>query len=52
MRQTVQQFKKYLHELFQIPLNRLRVFFVDDVAFNMGLAGPDELKFPQRLLHT
>jgi hypothetical protein len=52
VRQTVQQFKKYLHELFQIPLSRLRLFYVDDVAFNMGVCGPEELKYPQRLLHT
>jgi hypothetical protein len=52
VRQTVQQFKKYLHEIFQIPLTRLRVFYVDDVAFNMGVCGPEELKYPQRLLHT
>lgn len=52
VRQTVQQFKKYLHETFQIPLTRLRVFYVDDVAFNMGVGGPEELKYPQRLLHT
>jgi uncharacterized pyridoxamine 5'-phosphate oxidase family protein len=52
VRQTVQQFKKYLHEIFQIPLTRLRVFYVDDVAFNMGICGPEELKYPQRLLHT
>ena len=52
VRQTVQQFKKYLHEFYQIPLARLRVFYVDDVAFNMGVCGPEELKYPQRLLHT
>ncbi|CAF3588630.1 unnamed protein product [Rotaria socialis] len=52
VRQTVQQFKKYLQETFQLPMNRLRVFHVDDVAFNMGLAGPEELKYPQRVLHT
>ncbi|CAF3810769.1 unnamed protein product [Rotaria sp. Silwood1] len=52
IRQTVQQFKKYLQEIFQIPLNRLRVFYIDDVAFNMGICGPEELKYPQRLLHT
>lgn len=52
VRQTVQQFKKHLHETFQIPLARLRVFYVDDVAFNMGVGGPEELKYPQRLLHT
>jgi hypothetical protein len=52
VRQTVQQFKKYLHDIFQIPLTRLRVFFVDDVAFNMGVGGPEELKYPQKLLHT
>ena len=52
LRQTVQQFKKYLHEIFHIPLNRLRVFYVDDVALNMGVCGPEELKYPQRLLHT
>jgi hypothetical protein len=52
VRQTVQQFKKYLREIFHIPLHRLRVFHVDDVAFNMGLCGPEELKYPQRLLHT
>lgn len=52
VRQTVQQFKKYLHELFQVPLIRLRVFYVDDMAFNMGVGGPEELKYPQRLLHT
>ncbi|CAF2918217.1 unnamed protein product [Rotaria sp. Silwood2] len=52
IRQTVQQFKKYLQEIFQIPLNRLRVFYVDDVAFNMGVCGPEELKYSQRLLHT
>lgn len=52
VRQTVQQFKKYLHELFRIPLSRLRLFYVDDVAFNMGVCGPEELKYPQRLLHT
>ncbi|CAF4246803.1 unnamed protein product [Rotaria sp. Silwood2] len=52
VRQTVQQFKKYLHETFKIPLTRLRVFYVDDVAFNMGVCGPEELKYPQRLLHT
>ncbi len=52
VRQTVQQFKKYLHEIFQIPLTRLRVFYVDDVGFNMGVCGPEELKYPQRLLHT
>lgn len=52
VRQTVQQFKKYLHEMFHIPLTRLRVFYVDDVAFNMGVGGPEELKYPQRLLRT
>lgn len=52
VRQTVQQFKKYLHELFHIPLARLRVFFVDELAFSMGLGGPEELKYPRRLLHT
>ncbi|CAF3746474.1 unnamed protein product [Rotaria sp. Silwood1] len=52
VRQTVQQFKKYLHDIFQIPLTRLRVFYIDDVAFNMGVCGPEELKYPQRLLHT
>ncbi|CAF0913981.1 unnamed protein product [Adineta steineri] len=52
VRQTVQQFKKYLQEIFHIPFNRLRVFYVDDVAFNMGVCGPEELKYPQRLLHT
>lgn len=51
-RQTVQQFKKYLQEIFQLPYNRIRVFHVDDVAFNMGICGPEELKYPQRLLHT
>ncbi|CAF1240826.1 unnamed protein product [Adineta steineri] len=51
-RQTVQRFKKYLHELFQIPLTRLRVFYVDDFAFNAGVGWPDELKYPQRSLHT
>ncbi|CAF3216133.1 unnamed protein product [Rotaria sp. Silwood2] len=40
------------HETFKIPLTRLRVFYVDDVAFNMGVCGPEELKYPQRLLHT
>ena len=52
VRQTVQQFKKYLHEIFHVPLARLRVFYVDDVAFNMGVCGPEELRYPQRLLHT
>lgn len=52
VRQTVQQFKKYLQDIFHIPSNRLRVFYVDDVAFNMGFCGPEELKYPQRLLHT
>jgi hypothetical protein len=52
VRQTVQQFKKYLQDIFHVPLHRLRVFHVDDVAFNMGLCGPEELKYPQRLLHT
>jgi hypothetical protein len=52
VRQTVQQFKKFLHEIFHIPLSRLRVFYIDDVAFNMGVCGPEELKYPQRLLHT
>lgn len=52
VRQTVQQFKKYLHESFQIPLVRIRVFYVDDFAFSMGVGGPEELKYPQRLLHT
>lgn len=52
VRQTVQQFKKYLHEIFHLPLNRLRVFHVDDMAFQMGLCGPEELKYPQRFLHT
>ncbi|UJR31930.1 hypothetical protein I4U23_019403 [Adineta vaga] len=52
VRQTVQQFKKYLQEIFHIPWNRLRIFYVDDVAFNMGVCGPEELKYPQRLLHT
>ena len=52
VRQTVQQLKKMLHELFHLPLNRLRVFHVDDFAFNMGVCGPDELKYPQRILHT
>jgi len=52
VRQTVQQFKKYLHDIFNIPLNRIRVFHVDDVAFNMGLCGPEELKYPHRVLHT
>ncbi|UJR14790.1 hypothetical protein I4U23_001778 [Adineta vaga] len=52
VRQTVQQFKKYLHELFHLPLTRIRVFYVDDVAFNMGVCGPEELRYPQRLLHT
>jgi hypothetical protein len=52
VRQTVQQFKKYLQEHFHIPMNRLRIFYVDDVAFNMGVCGPEELKYPQRLLHT
>lgn len=52
VRQTVQQLKKFLHELFHLPLNRLRVFYVDDVAFNMGVCGPEELKYPQRILHT
>ncbi|CAF1684576.1 unnamed protein product [Adineta ricciae] len=52
VRQTVQQFKKYLQNIFHIPSNRLRVFYVDDVAFNMGFCGPEELKYPQRLLHT
>ncbi len=51
-RQTVQQFKKYLQETFHIPSHRLRVFHVDDVAFSMGICGPEELKYPQRLLHT
>jgi hypothetical protein len=41
-----------IHELFQIPLTRLRVFYVDDVAFSMGVCGPEELKYPQKLLHT
>ncbi|CAF3858208.1 unnamed protein product [Rotaria magnacalcarata] len=52
VRQTVQQFKKYLHEMFHIPLTRIRIFYIDDVAFNMGICGPEELKYPQRLLHT
>ena len=38
--------------MFHIPLHRLRVFHIDDVAFNMGICGPEELKYPQRLLHT
>ena len=52
VRQTVQQFKKYLQDLFDISSNRLRVFYVDDMALNMGLDGTEELKYPQRLLHT
>lgn len=52
VRQTVQQLKKTLHELFQLPLNRIRVFHIDDVAFSMGICGPEELKYPQRVLHT
>ncbi|CAF1236486.1 unnamed protein product [Rotaria sordida] len=52
VRQTVQQFKKYLHEIFQIPLTRLRLFYVDDFAFSMGVGGPEELKYPRRVLHT
>jgi len=52
VRQTVQQFKKYLQEILHVPFNRLRIFYVDDVAFNMGVCGPEELKYPQRLLHT
>lgn len=52
VRQTVQQFKKYLQDLFGISSNRLRVFHVDDMAFTMGLGGTEELKYPQRLLHT
>ncbi|CAF3680898.1 unnamed protein product [Rotaria sordida] len=52
VRQTVQQFKKYLHEIFQIPLTRLRLFYIDDFAFSMGVGGPEELKYPRRVLHT
>jgi hypothetical protein len=52
VRQTVQQFKKYVHELYQIPLARVRIFHVDDVAFSMGIGGPDEMKYPQRFLHA
>ena len=52
VRQTVQQFKKYLQELFHLPIGRLRVFYVDDMAFTMGFGGQEELKYPQRLLHT
>ena len=52
VRQTVQQFKKYLQDLFGISAARLRVFYVDDMAFTMGLGGTEELKYPQRLLHT
>lgn len=52
LRQTVQQFKKYLGQIFHIPFNRLRLFHLDSEAFNMGIAGPEELKYPQRILHT
>lgn len=52
VRQTVQQFKKYVHELYQIPLARVRIFHVDDVAFSMGIGGPEEMKYPQRFLHA
>lgn len=52
VRQTVQQFKKTLGQTFNIPLNRLRLFHLDSEAFNMGIGAPEELKYPQRILHT
>ena len=52
LRQTVQQFKKYLGEIFHLPFQRLRIFYLDTVAYNMGVGGADELKYPQRVLHT
>ena len=52
VRQTVEQFKIYLQELFQIPLNRLRVFYIDEITLTTGLGRAEELKYPQRFLHT
>jgi hypothetical protein len=52
VRQTVEQFKKYICQLFHLSSSRLRVFHVDDLAVTMGHGGPEELKYPQRLLHT
>lgn len=52
VRQTVQQFRKQLADIFQLPVRRLRLFHLDSVAFNMGIGGADELKYPQRILHT
>ncbi|CAF4481982.1 unnamed protein product, partial [Didymodactylos carnosus] len=52
LRQTVQQLKKLLETEFHVPASRMRLFYVDELAFNMGVGGPEELKYPQRLLHT
>ncbi|CAF1072943.1 unnamed protein product [Didymodactylos carnosus] len=52
LRQTVQQFKKLLETEFHVPVARMRLFYIDEVAFSMGACGPEELKYPQRLLHT
>lgn len=52
VRQTVQQFKKNLGEIFHLPFQRLRIFHLDTVAYNMGIGGAEELKYPQRVLHT
>lgn len=52
VRQTVRQFKTYLEQLFEVPLHRLRVFYIDDLTLTTGLGRPEELKYPQRFLHT
>jgi tubulin-specific chaperone cofactor E-like protein len=50
VRQTVGDFKKQLEKLVGYPSHRFRLFYIDIEA--LPICGPEELKYPNRCLHS
>ena len=52
VKQTVGAFKRQLEKFVGQPASRFKLYYIDIEACSMSVYGPEELKYPNRCLHS